>query len=77
MDTRGKYTYRLRAFQAYPLECARCGFRKDDRLLDVHHKDGNHNNAGLDNLEILCVMCHARETRKNWAHFVKAEIPEF
>jgi 5-methylcytosine-specific restriction endonuclease McrA len=77
MYTRGKYTYRKRAFEYYPLECARCGYREDDRLLDVHHKDGSHNNAGLDNLEILCVMCHARESRKHWTRFVKQAIPEF
>lgn len=28
--------------------------------LELHHKDGNHNNNSLDNLQILCPNCHAR-----------------
>lgn len=28
--------------------------------LELHHKDGNHYNNTLDNLEILCPNCHAQ-----------------
>ena len=27
--------------------------------LELHHKDGNHFNNNLDNLQILCPNCHA------------------
>jgi hypothetical protein len=27
--------------------------------LELHHKDGNHYNNELSNLEILCPNCHA------------------
>lgn len=27
--------------------------------LELHHKDGNHYNNSLDNLEILCSNCHS------------------
>jgi len=26
----------------------------------LHHKDKNHNNNGVDNLQILCFRCHIR-----------------
>lgn len=29
-------------------------------ILQLHHKDGNHNNNSLDNLEILCPNCHSQ-----------------
>lgn len=38
-------------------------------MLDVHHIDGNRKNGKADNLEVLCVWCHALETRKDWPHF--------
>ena len=28
--------------------------------LELHHKDGNHYNNDLSNLEILCPNCHAQ-----------------
>lgn len=28
--------------------------------LELHHKDGNHNNNSFDNLQILCPNCHAQ-----------------
>lgn len=27
--------------------------------LEIHHKDGNHNNNSLDNLQLLCPNCHS------------------
>lgn len=27
--------------------------------LEIHHKDGNHNNSSLDNLQLLCPNCHS------------------
>ena len=28
--------------------------------LELHHKDGNHSNNDLDNLQLLCPNCHAQ-----------------
>lgn len=42
--------------------CERCGVKYwngKNLPLELHHKDGNHYNNELDNLEILCPNCHA------------------
>ncbi len=64
----GAASYRRKALLHYGPACNRCSFDKDDRLLDVHHIDGDRENNAVENLEVLCVMCHAKETRKNWPH---------
>lgn len=39
--------------------CEKCGFIPEFiGQLDVHHKDCNHKNNNLDNLQILCANCH-------------------
>lgn len=38
--------------------CDNCGYNKASYNLEVHHKDGNPCNNILENLSILCVMCH-------------------
>ena len=48
-------------------KCERCGNTEwlDSQIpLELHHKDGNHYNNNLDNLEILCPNCHALENNK-------------
>jgi len=60
----GAYAYRKKALLYYGPTCNRCSFEEDERLLDVHHIDGDRKNNVIENLEVLCVMCHARETRK-------------
>lgn len=47
----------------YP-QCQRCGWDKihpvsGELLLQIHHKDGNHENGYLENLEHLCPNCHS------------------
>ena len=61
-DTRGrgysKHTeryYRDIARKNIPYICVKCG-RKN--MLDIHHKDGDHKNNELSNLEFLCRKCH-------------------
>lgn len=59
----GKWGYRKRAFKHLGKICARCGYNKDERMLDVDHKDNNRKNGKLENLQVLCVWCHALKTR--------------
>lgn len=44
-------------------KCSGCGcdgnWRGKTLALQLHHKDGNHNNNTLDNLTFLCPNCHA------------------
>ena len=42
--------------------CERCGFTPEHICqLDVHHKDGDHNNNDVTNLQTLCANCHRLE----------------
>ena len=50
--------YRKKAFDNYPPQCNRCGF-DNKKILIVHHIDLNRKNNDLDNLEIVCLNCHA------------------
>mgnify|MGYP001563743315 CR=1 FL=1 len=64
----GRYNYRNRALRRLPRACARCGYSESSRMLDVHHTDGNRRNGALSNLQVLCVWCHALDTRKVQTH---------
>ena len=48
--------------------------------LEVHHKDGNHENNLEENLQLLCPNCHAQtenyRTRNNTEKEKRAEITE-
>lgn len=57
-------TYRARALKRYGKVCVVCGFDQDARMLDVDHKDSNRLNNKIENLQVLCVWCHAVKTRK-------------
>lgn len=51
-------------------KCEKCGFQTWNGLpipLELHHKDGNHYNNQLDNLQILCPNCHAQEENNSGA----------
>lgn len=41
--------------------CARCGWNDYLQVLEVHHKDRNHKNNFLSNLELICPNCHSVE----------------
>lgn len=61
--------YREQAFKLYPWICARCGrefTRANLHLLEVHHRDHNHDNNPPDgsNWELLCTYCHEAEHRR-------------
>ena len=44
-------------------KCSTCGATK--RLV-IHHKNGNHQDNHIDNLQVLCESCHNRLTKKLW-----------
>ena len=61
--------YREQALKIYPWICGRCArefTRANLQLLEVHHRDGNHDNNPPDgtNWELLCTYCHEAEHRK-------------
>ena len=62
----GIAAYRKRALKHYGKACTKCNYSDDIRMVDVHHRDRNRRNNTIDNLEVLCVWCHALETRKDW-----------
>ena len=77
-----KREYRKRAYRIYERKCAHCGYRDESKMLDVHHRDGDRSNNLIENLEVLCVWCHALITRKQKPHpwngklcFVTSSIP--
>lgn len=44
--------------------CEKCGC-EDPLVLELHHKNRNHFDNRLENLEILCSNCHRKEHREN------------
>lgn len=43
-------------------KCEICGYSEwlgQSIPLELHHKDGNHYNNNLDNLQVICPNCHA------------------
>ena len=61
--------YRERALRMYPWVCGRCArefTRANVQLLEVHHRDHNHDNNPPDgsNWELLCTYCHENEHRR-------------
>lgn len=63
-----KVLYRAKAMHYHPVaECHCCGKKLswDDKSLEVHHVDGDHNNLLLTNLKPLCHSCHKKYHRKS------------
>ncbi len=38
--------------------CEQCSYREYDFCLDIHHLDGNPANNHIENIKVLCVICH-------------------
>ena len=55
-------TYRAKALRNYEHKCAVCGWDEDVDVLEVHHIDENREHNALDNLIILCPICHKKLT---------------
>ena len=61
--------YRAQALKLYPWVCGLCGrtfTHSNLQLLEVHHKNGNHDDNPPDgsNWELLCTYCHEHEHSK-------------
>jgi len=61
--------YREQALKLYPWICGRCArqfTRSNLQLLEVHHRDSNHDHNPPDgsNWELLCTYCHEAEHRR-------------
>jgi hypothetical protein len=61
--------YRERALKMYPWICGRCAREftySNVQLLEVHHRDHNHDNNPADgsNWELLCTYCHENEHQR-------------
>lgn len=62
INTQDSSAYRRNAFLYYPHKCELCGWKEDERILEVHHIDENRQNNNLSNLMILCPNCHKKLT---------------
>jgi len=40
-------------------KCERCGWDLYPSVLEMHHKDRNHNNNAKENITLICPNCHA------------------
>jgi len=49
---------RKRVESEYGTACVRCGYNKTS-ILQIHHRDKDHYNNNIKNLELLCPNCHA------------------
>lgn len=50
-------SYRENAWKTYEKKCYDCGLQ-DDRVLVIHHVDGNRKNGKIENLIPVCHNCH-------------------
>ena len=57
----GTSNYREIALRELGAVCNRCGYDKCTASLQVHHKNYNHKDNDIDNLEVLCANCHTEE----------------
>ena len=65
-DAKRAAGYRAQALKLYPWVCGKCArefTHSNLQLLEVHHKNGNHDDNPADgsNWELLCIYCHENE----------------
>jgi len=68
-DAKRAAGYRAQALKLYPWVCGKCArefTHSNLQLLEVHHKNGNHDDNPADgsNWELLCTYCHENEHSK-------------
>ena len=54
--------YRGIAFANKEHKCELCNWNEDENILEVHHINENHNDNKIENLMILCPICHRKLT---------------
>lgn len=69
----GKLRYKRICFRFHEKKCVVCG---EDKIVAVHHFDGNHNNNSPDNLVPLCPTHHVY-IHSNYANLIKGNIDEY
>lgn len=47
-------------FSIKPKSCEKCGYDEYDFCLDLHHIDKNPNNNLIENISVLCCICHRK-----------------
>lgn len=69
----GRYDYRQRAVKQYGIACANkncpikaAGIEIPERMVDVDHINENRADNDIENLQVLCIWCHANKTRRTW-----------
>ena len=73
---KGRRCYRRKALGEFGTNCQRCRYNEQESMLDVHHKDGDRDNNHVTNLEVVCVWCHALETRNVPTHKWSGELAD-
>lgn len=66
--------YRKLAFRNYEHKCSICGWDEDASILEVHHIDENREHNELDNLIILCPICHRKISSHKYQLIDRLEI---
>ena len=69
-----KKEYRQICFRHYPYKCALCPW---DKIVEVHHIDGNNSNNDIDNLIPLCANHHRLTECKQYKKEIDKQILEF
>ena len=67
-------SYRNNAFRHYPHKCAICGWDEDKDILEVHHIDEDRSHNELENLIILCPICHRKLTSHKYKLINREQI---
>lgn len=70
-ELRGAERYRRLCFERWDVKCAICDF---DKVVDVHHIDGDHDNNDISNLIPLCPNHHMMIHTKKYGADVQSLI---
>ena len=66
--------YRKKAFKYYEHKCAICDWNEDEDMLEVHHIDEDRSNNSINNLLILCSICHRKLTSHKYKLIGREQI---
>ena len=73
-DLSNSKNYREKALRSYEHKCAICGWNEDKDILEVHHIDENREHNELNNLIILCPICHRKLTSHKYKLIDREQI---